>query len=431
MSNPEAPRGLTGRLTAAPAWAFTLYAGGVAFAAYFCMYGLRKPFDTVTFTGSKFLDTHLDLKTACVLGQILGYAISKYLGARVCAGATKAQRALLLLATGVCAELALVAFAIVPDWLKPAAMFANGLPLGIVWGLVVRYLEGRRTSDLLLVMLSGSYIIAGAVTKDFGLYLLTSEGVPEEWVPAVAGVVFLVPYLIAARLLDHVPPPSAQDVAARTARPDLDAAGRRAFLVRFGVGFFLLLLAYFLLTAYRDFRDHYGREILQAMGQGGSPGIFVRTDRWALVAALGVLALLNLITNHRRAIAVVYGFVLLGFGGIAVATFAYRNGELGGVDWLAAVGVGLYMAYVPFGTVLFERVVAAARFPGTSVFAVQLADGVGYTGSVMLQVYRDLAHPDMSRLAFFVPLSLVVAAVGATVTIIGGAAVWRRLDRVS
>ena len=84
--------------------------------------------------------------------------------------------------------------------------------------------------------------------------------------------------------------------------------------------------------------------------------------------------------------------ILSGFGVIAGTTLAYRAGHLDGVDWLTAVGVGLYLAYVPFGTVLFERVVAAARFRGTSVFAVQLADGIGYSGSALVQLYRDLVH---------------------------------------
>jgi hypothetical protein len=215
---------------------------------------------------------------------------------------------------------------------------------------------------------------------------------------------------------------------ARSARPNLDAAGRRAFLLRVGFGFFLLLFAYFLLTAYRDFRDHYGREILLALGHSGSPGIFVRTDRWALVTVLVALGLLNLVRGHRWAVAAVYALILSGFGVMGAATLAYRAGHLDGVDWFAAVGVGLYLAYVPFGTVLFERVVAAARFAGTSVFAVQLADGIGYTGSVLLQLYRDLVHSDVDRLAFFVPLSLVVPAVGSALTVVGGLSVWRRLN---
>lgn len=413
--------------TTSPGWGFVLYAGGAAFATYFCMYGLRKPVDVTIFKDIKFLATRIDLKTACVLGQILGYAVSKFVGARVCSEARRDRRLTLLVAAAVAAEFALVAFALVPDGLKPLAMLANGLPLGVVWGLVVRYLEGRRSSDLLLTILSGSIIIAGAATKDAAMYLLTDWKLAEPWIPAATGGLFLLPYLLSVWMLDRVPPPDARDEHARTARASLDAAGRRAFLARVGVGFFLLVLAYFLMTAYRDFRDHYGREILKGLGHEGQAGIFVRTDRWALVGALFALAFLTRIGNHRRALGVVVGVILTGFGVIGLATAAFQAGWITGMGWFSAVGVGLYLAYVPFGAVLFERVVAAARFPGTSVFAVQLTDGFGYTGSMLLQVYRDLAHPDIDRTTFFAPLSYTVAAAGAVLTLVGAAKLRNRI----
>jgi hypothetical protein len=77
------------------------------------------------------------------------------------------------------------------------------------------------------------------------------------------------------------------------------------------------------------------------------------------------------------------------------------------------VGVGMYLAYVPYGAVLFERLMAGSRLAGTSVFAIQLADGIGYTGSVLVQLYRDLFHGDSDRLAFIIPYASIVAVVGA------------------
>ena len=44
-------------------------------------------------------------------------------------------------------------------------MFFNGLPLGMIGGLVVRYLEGRRASELLLAALSCSFIVASGAVK--------------------------------------------------------------------------------------------------------------------------------------------------------------------------------------------------------------------------------------------------------------------------
>lgn len=58
------------------------------------------------------------------------------------------------------AELALLGFALAPTEFKGLALFFNGLPLGMVWGIVVRYLEGRRSSEFLLAGLSCSFIVA-------------------------------------------------------------------------------------------------------------------------------------------------------------------------------------------------------------------------------------------------------------------------------
>ena len=410
-------------------WVVAGYATAAAFVVYFCAYGVRKPFDAVTFTGEHFLGSRLDLKTACVLGQILGYMASKYAGARVCAEVPRPRRAAVLAGCVLWSEAALVLFALAPPALKPLAMLANGLTLGVVWGLVVRYLEGRRLTDVMLVGMSASFILAGAVAKDVGLALLTGGGLSEEWMPAAAGALFLGPYLLAVRLLDRVPPPSAADVAARAPRADMTAADRRAFLRRVGPGLFLLFAAYLLLTAYRDFRDHYGREIFIGLGYPSAAGLFTWADRWALVGTLAALAALNAIGAHRRALLVTGGFVVGGFALIGGATAAFRGGWLDGPDWMAGVGAGLYLAYVQFGVVLFERLMAATRLRGTSVFAVQLADGIGYTGSVALQLYRDLAHPGVGRLDFFVPLSFAVSGAGVVFTLVGGAAVWRRAVR--
>jgi hypothetical protein len=80
---------------------------------------------------------------------------------------------------------------------------------------------------------------------------------------------------------------------------------------------------------------------------------------------------------------------------------------------MALVGVGMNLAYVPYGAILFERLMAASRFAGTSVFAIQFADGIGYSGSVLVQLWRDIFHGHVDRLTFFIPFSLALSIGGA------------------
>src|SRR5262249_12477982 len=136
---------LTNWLASAPKPVFVGYAVVAAFATYFCMYAFRKPFAAARFEGQHFLGTEIALKTAFVVSQILGYTVSKYVGIKVCPEARPGRRARMLVFLILCAEAALVLFAIVPPNLKVVVIFCNGLPLGMVWGLVVWYLEGRLT----------------------------------------------------------------------------------------------------------------------------------------------------------------------------------------------------------------------------------------------------------------------------------------------
>src|SRR5262245_8791058 len=180
MRNPtQASRTLTLWLEKAPAPVFAMYAIAAAFSTYFCMYAFRKPFAAAKFDGEFFLGTTVALKTALVISQIIGYAFSKYIGIKVCSEVSAARRAVTLVGLIVLAEVALVAYGLAPNNLKVRAIFLNGLPLGMVWGLVVWYLEGRRTSELLLAGLSCSYIVSSGIVKDLGRAMM--EGGVAAW----------------------------------------------------------------------------------------------------------------------------------------------------------------------------------------------------------------------------------------------------------
>src|SRR5438045_1004551 len=99
---------LTPWLELAPAPVFAAYAIVAAFSTYFCMYAFRKPFAAAKFEGEFFLGTTVTLKTAIVISQIVGYALSKYIGIKVCSEVTPGRRAATLVTLIVWAELALV-----------------------------------------------------------------------------------------------------------------------------------------------------------------------------------------------------------------------------------------------------------------------------------------------------------------------------------
>lgn len=391
---------LTRWLRAAPTAAFVGYAVVASFATYFAMYAFRKPFAAGTFEGT-FAGTEVTLKTAFVISQVLGYTASKYLGIKVVSEVRPERRRLALWLLVGSAELALLLFALLPpDW-RVLAMVANGLPLGMVWGMVVRYLEGRRTSELLLAGLSTSFIVASGVVKDIGRWLMADHGVSEPWMPFTTGLLFVPVFVGAVWLLDQLPAPSAEDVAQRVARPAMTGPQRRAFLRRFFGGLALLFVTYFFLTAYRDFRDNYGVEIFTELGYGQAPTIFTRTELPVALGVLLALAALNLVKDNRRGLAGAYAIMIAGALMLGGGTLAFDAGRIDGATWMILTGLGSYLVYVPFGSVLFDRLIASTGVAATAVFTIYVADALGYTGSVGVQLYRDLASDGATRLTFF------------------------------
>lgn len=409
----RAERPLTRWLETAPAAAFVGYAVLASFTTYFAMYAFRKPFAAASYEGT-FLGSEVSLKTAFVISQVVGYTLSKYLGIKLVSEVRPERRRWALLILIGAAELALLAFALLPGEWRAVAIFANGLPLGMVWGMVVRYLEGRRTSELLLAGLSTSFIVASGVVKDIGRWLMDAQQVSEPWMPFTTGLLFLPVFALAVWLLDQLPAPSAEDVALRVERPAMTGPQRRAFLRRFFGGLVLLFIVYFFLTAYRDFRDNYGVEIFAELGYGEAPAIFTRTELPVAFGVLVALALLNLVKDNRRALAGAYGIMIAGALLLVGGTVLFDGGHVDGATWMVVTGLGSYLVYVPFGSVLFDRLIASTGVAATAVFTIYVADALGYTGSVGVQLYRDLASGDATRLVFFHRFSHVMGA-GAVV----------------
>src|SRR5262245_17728443 len=152
-------------------------AGIAAFCTYFCMYAFRKPFTAGTFEGQEVFG--LGLKTVLVISQLTGYMLSKFIGIRAISELRREARAPALVGLIVIAEAALAGFAYLPVSWKVVMLFLNGLPLGLVFGLVMAWLEGRRQSEALAAALCASFIVSSGFVKSVGRWLIVDVGCSE------------------------------------------------------------------------------------------------------------------------------------------------------------------------------------------------------------------------------------------------------------
>jgi hypothetical protein len=136
---------------------------------------------------------------------------------------------------------------------------------------------------------------------------------------------------------------------------------------------------------------------------------------------LAIMSSLNRVRDREQGLRVVFAIMTAGLALLGVATLALDGRWLSGQSWMICMGLGAYLAYVPFSSFLFDRLMAATRFAGTAVFAVNVADAVGYTGSVGMQLYKDLVVANSTRLGFFKVFSYGLSVGGCLLLLVAGA----------
>ncbi len=405
---------------------FTAAAGTAGFCAYFAMYAFRKPFTAATFEQVPGWDFVLDYKIALIIAQVAGYALSKFIGVKVISEIDPRHRAVAIIGLIGMAWLALVGFAVIPAPWNVLTLFLNGVPLGMIWGLVFGFMEGRRVSEVLASMLCASFIISSGVVKSVGTWLMQSAHVDRFWMPAATGALFLPLLLLAVWVLSQLPPPSARDEAERTRRAPMTREERRSFLKAYAPGLIAIVIAYVLLTAFRDFRDNFAPEIWTALGYGGQAAIFTASELPVAFVALAGMALVIIVRDNRRALLVIHAMIGGGFALLGLSTLAFQLHWISPLMWMILVGSGVYIAYSPINAVLFDRLVAASGRIANAGFLIYVADSFGYLGSVTLLLWRNFGQSSLDWLQFFTRGAYATSIVGTVLTIVAGYYFYRR-----
>jgi hypothetical protein len=404
-------------LHTAPPVVFALYGGTAAFAAYFAMYAFRKPFSAAPYAHIPGWPFAIDFKVVLVIAQVAGYALSKVIGIKVVSEMPPPRRAAAILLLIGLSEVALVGFAILPPLGGIAALFLNGLALGMIWGLVFGFLEGRRLSEVLGAMLCASFILSSGIVKSVGETVLLRGWASERWMPATTGLLFVPLLLLAVWALAQLPPPNTLDEAERNPRTPMNAAQRAALFRAYAPALTALIGVYVLLTALRDFRDNFAAEIWGELGFGGEASIFTWSE--VPVAIIALVALGLLIRVRDNANAVMWNLILIAFGlgTTGVATTLFQLGWLGPVWWMISIGAGLYLAYTPFNALLFDRLMAATTLTGNAGFLIYVADSSGYVGSVALLLLRSFGHISLRWSSFLCVICYSTSSVGISATV--------------
>lgn len=366
-----------------------------AFGTYFCMYAFRKPFNAGVYDGLSLWGIHY--KSVLIISQVFGYMLSKFIGIKVISELKASSRATLIIGLILFAEIALLFFGLVPHPYNFFFLFLNGLPLGMIWGIVFSYLEGRRFTEVLAIGLSISLIVSSGMLKT--IYFDVREWLPqvaEFWMPFVMGLIFLPLFFLFVWMLSVIPAPSEEDIKARSPRLPMTNTDKRNVFRLYGFGVVTYIILYTFLATLRDFRDNFAVEIWNEVDPNWNKNVFTQTEAITSVIVLAAVGSMSAIKSNLKGFWTVNGIVGIGFLISAAATFLFQFGSISPFWWMLLIGTGLFLAYMPMQIVLFERMIAYFRIRANAGFFVYLCDSIGYLGSVVLMLYKEFFMKDMN-----------------------------------
>ena len=386
-----------------------LWAGFSSFLAYFCMYMYRKPFTAGTY--ETFELWGLDYKTIIIIAQVLGYALSKFLGIKIISELDNSKRIKLFCLFISIAWLALVGFAFAPVSTGPIWLFINGIPLGMIWGIVFSYCEGRSLTEVLTVFLSTNFILSSGLAKTIGQWLL-NLGISEHFMPMTVGLLVLPLLCISLWMLNKIPPPNKDEVKQKTKRVKMSNRDKKQFLKQYYFPLILFVSLYLLLTIIRDIRDNFAVEIWSGIGYKGNPEIFTSAELPIAVLMLISLALLYKIKNNKKALMTNVMLCIAGIGILILSTYLFKLGLISSLFWMIISGMGIFLPYILLNGILFDRFIAHYQIVGNVGFIMYISDATGYLGSVFIMLYKNFGNANMQWSTFYISLCTIGSIIG-------------------
>lgn len=392
-----------------------LYAAVVVFLAYTMIFGYRKTFTVATFDGLTVAG--YSYKTVLVISQMLGYLLAKFYGIKYISELQRTGRGkIILVLTGI-AWLSWLLFAIVPSPFNIVFLFVNGFPLGMLWGVVFSYVEGRRSTDFIGAALAVSFIFASGFVKSVGALLMNNFGISEFWMPFYAGLVFCLPLLLFVYLMEKIPQPDDEDISFRAKRVAMTADDRKKFIRDFLGGIVACVIIYCFATIFRDIRDNFSAEMWKEMGFFNQPAIFSKTETPITLIVLLLIGSMVMIKNNFVALKTAHYFILIGFILAGACTLLFKSGQLSPIAWMTLVGLGLYMVYIPFNAIFFDRLISTFKYASNVGFLIYIADAFGYVGSIGVLLSKEIFRIQLNWVTFFSSSVMILSVIGVALTI--------------
>jgi len=374
---------------------FISWAVIASFGVYFCMYAFRKPFNAGTYQGLELWD--IGYKAILIVSQVAGYTLSKFAGIKVISELRANSRIRLIIGLILVAEVALLFFGLVPFPYNFIFLFINGLPLGMVYGVVFSFLEGRKFTEMLAMGLNISVVVASGILKT--IYIEVHKlvpGVSEFWMPFLMGMLFLPLFFLCVWMLSMIPAPTSEDVSLRTERMPMSRADKFKVMKQLGFPILCLVICYAVLVVGRDFRDNFTIEIWNELDANWASSVLSTTEMITGIIVLVIIGTLAFVRDNLIGFRLTILILIAGMFITGLSTFLFKRDIISGFYWMLLTGLGMFLSYTILQSVVFERMIALFRVKANAGYFVYICESVGYLGSVGLLLYKEFFMKHLS-----------------------------------
>ena len=182
-------------------------------------------------------------------------------------------------------------------------------------------------------------------------------------------------------------------------------------------GIIAFVAIYLFATIFRDIRDNFSADMWKEMGFNSRPALFTQTEIPITIFILIIMGAVVFIKNSFKALMVAHVFILMGFIIAGVSTYYFSAQLLDPFWWMLLVGLGLYLVYIPFNSIFFDRLIAAFSMKGNAGFFIYVADSVGYVGSVSVMLVKEGMSLEIKWTQFFSQSVMILSFVGVFITL--------------
>ena len=106
-------------------------------------------------------------------------------------------------------------------------------------------------------------------------------------------------------------------------------------------------------------------------------------------------------------VVVITGFLLAG-----ISSALFLMGLMSGLLWMQLVGLGLYMGYIPFNCIFFERLIASFKIAGNVGFLIYMVDAWGYMGSSAVMLSKEIFQIKLTWSQFYPACTVIFSVTG-------------------